>query len=62
MLNSSGGELIPADPEIEHTFHQLQRETREAQQHQIANEQENSIVPANEDEVVEKETCLWGIS
>lgn len=62
MLRSLGGELIATDPEIERTFHRLQRETREGQQHQMANERNNPIIPANEDEVVDEGTCLWGIS
>lgn len=57
---SSGGELIPADPEIERTLHRFQKETREAQQHLMANAQEDPVVPENADEVVDEGNMLVG--
>lgn len=58
MLRSTGRELIPADPEIERTFHQLQREARIAQQQQMANERHNPVIPANEEEAMDEGNML----
>lgn len=60
MLRSTRGELIPADPEIERTFHQLQREARIAQQQHMANERHNPVIPANEEEAVDEGNMLVG--
>ncbi|XP_022899401.1 uncharacterized protein LOC111412710 [Olea europaea var. sylvestris] len=59
MPRSTGGEFIPAHPKIERTFHRLQRETREAQL-QMANEPNNSIIPANEREAVDEGNEILG--
>lgn len=59
MLRLIGGELIPADPDVESTFHWLQREARKAQQQgEMANEQNNLIIKDNEEDVVDEENML----
>lgn len=60
MLRSIGGDLIPADPEIERTFCQLQKEPRIAQQRQMADERQNSVIPANEEEAMDEGNMLVG--
>lgn len=63
MSTTTGGELIPADPEIERTFHRLQRENREApqqRQEQMANLQNNSIFQANEGEATDEGNEILG--
>lgn len=60
MLRSIGGDLIPTDLEIECTFRQLQREARIAQQQQMADERQNPVIPANEEEAMNEGNMLVG--
>ncbi|CAA3000800.1 Hypothetical predicted protein [Olea europaea subsp. europaea] len=59
MPRSTGGELIPINPEIEWTFHRLQRNHREAQV-QMANELNNPIIQANEGEAMDEGNEILG--
>ncbi|CAA2961442.1 cytochrome P450, partial [Olea europaea subsp. europaea] len=59
MPRSTGGELILADPEIECTFHRLQRDHREAQV-QLANELNNLIIQTNKGEAMDKGNEILG--